>query len=54
MTAAIDTPMIEVENLAKSFVLHNQGGALLPVLDAVSLQVRAGECVVLQGPSGAG
>ncbi len=54
MIAAIDTPMIEVENLAKSFVLHNQGGVLLPVLDAVSLQVRAGECVVLQGPSGAG
>ena len=47
-------PVIEVENLAKSFVLHNQGGALLPVLNAVSLRVHAGECVVLQGPSGAG
>lgn len=54
MNTVTPATMIEVDRLAKSFVLHNQGGALLPVLNEVSLQVHAGECVVLQGPSGAG
>ncbi|MEZ5854131.1 MAG: phosphonate C-P lyase system protein PhnL [Hyphomicrobiaceae bacterium] len=48
------TAMIDVENAAKTFVLHNQGGARLPVLANVSLRVNAGEAVVLSGPSGAG
>jgi len=47
-------PMLEVENLSKTFVLHNQHGVSLPVLGAVSLTVRGGECLVLNGPSGAG
>lgn len=46
--------MIRVENLAKRFVLHNQGAAELPVLEGVSLDVGAGECVALDGASGAG
>ena len=46
--------MIEVENLRKCFVLHNQGGARLPVFDHVSFSVGAGEAVVLTGPSGTG
>ena len=46
--------MIEVRNLAKSFRLHNQGGAELRVLRGRSFEVRAGECVALQGRSGAG
>jgi alpha-D-ribose 1-methylphosphonate 5-triphosphate synthase subunit PhnL len=45
---------IEVSGLAKSFVLHNQGGAELQVLSRRSLEVRAGECVALQGRSGSG
>jgi len=48
------TTMIEVEGAAKTFVLHNQGGIRLPVLANVSMQVAAGEAVVLAGPSGAG
>ncbi len=46
--------MIEVRGLSKTFVLHNQGGAELPVLEAVCLSVAPGECVALRGASGAG
>ena len=46
--------MIRVENLSKSFTLHNQGGAVLPVMQAASLAVGEGECVALVGSSGAG
>lgn len=46
--------MIEIENLCKSFTLHNQGAAVLPVLAGASLRVAAGECVALTGASGAG
>jgi alpha-D-ribose 1-methylphosphonate 5-triphosphate synthase subunit PhnL len=48
------TTMIEVENVAKTFTLHNQGGVHLPVLAHATLKVAAGEAVVLAGPSGAG
>lgn len=46
--------LLYAERLSKRFVLHHQGGAEIPVLDAVSLGVKAGECVALQGPSGSG
>lgn len=45
---------ITVTDVSKTFVLHNQGGAQLPVLDDMSFHVDAGECVVLFGPSGCG
>jgi alpha-D-ribose 1-methylphosphonate 5-triphosphate synthase subunit PhnL len=48
------TVMIEVENLAKTFTLHLQGGVRIPVLEHVDLAVHEGECVALYGPSGAG
>ncbi len=48
------TTMIAVENVGKTFVLHNQSGLRLSVLENVSLSVDAGETVVLSGPSGAG
>jgi alpha-D-ribose 1-methylphosphonate 5-triphosphate synthase subunit PhnL len=46
--------MIKVDDVAKTFVLHNQSGIRLPVLTDVALEVGAGEAVVLSGPSGAG
>jgi alpha-D-ribose 1-methylphosphonate 5-triphosphate synthase subunit PhnL len=46
--------MIRIENLSKAFTLHNQGGAVIPVMAAASLTVWPGECVGLTGPSGAG
>ncbi|KQB11852.1 phosphonate C-P lyase system protein PhnL [Rhodobacter capsulatus] len=46
--------MIEIENLCKSFTLHNQGAAVLPVLAGAHLRVDPGECVALTGASGSG
>ncbi|WP_456716996.1 phosphonate C-P lyase system protein PhnL [Bradyrhizobium sp. USDA 4353] len=48
------TVMLNVENARKTFTMHLQGGISLPVVQGVSFQVAAGECVVLSGPSGAG
>lgn len=46
--------MIHVENLSKSFTLHNQGGTVIPVMAGADLHVCPGECVGLIGQSGAG
>jgi alpha-D-ribose 1-methylphosphonate 5-triphosphate synthase subunit PhnL len=46
--------MIHVENLAKNFTLHNQGGAVIPVIEGAGFSVAPGECVALTGESGAG
>jgi alpha-D-ribose 1-methylphosphonate 5-triphosphate synthase subunit PhnL len=46
--------MIHVENVSKTFVLHQQNGVRLPVLQTASLEVSNGECVVLHGHSGSG
>ena len=46
--------MIAVENLSKSFTLHNQGGAVIPVMEGAALNVAPGECIALTGSSGAG
>ncbi|WP_129954375.1 MULTISPECIES: phosphonate C-P lyase system protein PhnL [unclassified Rahnella] len=48
------TTKLRVENLSKTFVLHNQNSARLPVFSHASLTVNAGECVVLHGQSGSG
>lgn len=46
--------MIELQNVSKTFTLHNQGSAVINVMSGVSLSVQAGECVALTGASGAG
>lgn len=46
--------MIHIENLSKTFTLHNQGGTVLHVMRGANLTVNAGECVGLTGQSGAG
>ena len=46
--------MIEIRNLSKSFTLHNQGSAVIPVMAGAALTVASGECVGLIGNSGAG
>ncbi len=48
------TMQIRVEHLSKTFVLHQQNGVRLPVLQDASLKVNGGECVVLHGHSGSG
>lgn len=45
---------LKVSDVHKTFVLHNQNGIRLPVLSGASLNVAAGECVVLHGRSGSG
>ena len=47
-------PVLTVEGLAKTFVLHTQGGVRLPVFDGAAFAVAPGDCVVLAGPSGSG
>jgi len=46
--------MLHTDALAKTFTLHLQGGVRIPVLADIGLQLHAGECVVLAGPSGVG
>jgi len=51
---ATDTALVTVTGVGKTFVMHLRAGATLPVLREVSFEVHAGECVVLDGPSGIG
>lgn len=46
--------MIDLQDVSKTFTLHNQGSAVIEVLGGVTLSVRPGECVALTGASGAG
>ncbi|MBB3949099.1 phosphonate C-P lyase system protein PhnL [Aureimonas jatrophae] len=46
--------LLSVDGVAKSFTMHLRGGLRLPVVRNVAFSLRAGECVVLGGPSGVG
>ena len=46
--------MIKILDLSKTFTLHNQSGAVIPVMQGAALTVGRGECVGLVGASGAG
>jgi alpha-D-ribose 1-methylphosphonate 5-triphosphate synthase subunit PhnL len=47
-------PILELSGVSKHFTLHHRSGAVLRVLDNANVNVDAGECVVLDGPSGMG
>jgi alpha-D-ribose 1-methylphosphonate 5-triphosphate synthase subunit PhnL len=53
-TLAIAQSVLRLEGVSKNFTLHLREGLVLPVVQDVSLEVAAGECVVLDGPSGIG
>jgi alpha-D-ribose 1-methylphosphonate 5-triphosphate synthase subunit PhnL len=46
--------VLKIENLSKSFVLHQQAGARIPVFDGLHAALNAGEAVAVTGPSGRG
>lgn len=46
--------LLQMRGVSKRFTLHHQNGISLSVLDQVDLSIHAGECVVLDGPSGMG
>lgn len=47
-------PMLRVEGLGKTFILHQQGGLALEVIRELSFDLYAGEVLALAGPSGLG
>jgi len=49
-----DNVSLRITGLAKTFTLHNQGSAVIPVFGGLELDVFPGECVVLAGRSGVG
>ena len=46
--------MIAISNLSKSFTLHNQGAAVIRVMEGAAFAVAPGVCLGLIGASGAG
>ncbi|MGL4301961.1 MAG: phosphonate C-P lyase system protein PhnL [Sphingomonas sp.] len=54
MASGTSLPALQLRGLAKTFTLHNQHGAIIPVFDNLALDVHPGECVVLAGRSGVG
>ena len=48
------SPMLKVQNLAKTFTLHTQNATVLPVFAAINFTLNAKDCIALTGASGAG
>jgi alpha-D-ribose 1-methylphosphonate 5-triphosphate synthase subunit PhnL len=47
-------PLLQVENLSKTFILHTQGGKRIEALENISFNLVEGEILGLAGKSGAG
>ena len=52
--ALVPGTLVALRGVAKRFVLHLRGGVELRVVEGASLELRAGACTVLDGPSGIG
>ena len=50
----MNQPVLRVSDLNKSFTMHLQSGKEISVLNGLEFEVHGGECVVLDGSSGAG
>jgi alpha-D-ribose 1-methylphosphonate 5-triphosphate synthase subunit PhnL len=50
----MNSPVLQVQDLSKSFTLHHQGEVSFHAFEHISFDVTSGECVVLVGESGAG
>ena len=48
------SPILQIQDISKEFILHAQEGARLPVFDRVSFDLYPGDCLALTGPSGIG
>ena len=46
--------LLQVEDLNKSFTLHNLGGKIIKGFETISFHLSCGEVLSLSGPSGAG
>ncbi|MBO6827437.1 MAG: phosphonate C-P lyase system protein PhnL [Sneathiella sp.] len=46
--------MLKVTNVGKSFTLHTQGSAEIPVFKDINFNLSGGDCIALTGASGAG
>ncbi len=53
-TIATTSPLLSVENLAKTFRLHNRGGVEVKGFSRVNFSLERGKLLALIGPSGSG
>ena len=47
-------PLLDIDDLSKTFTLFNQGGAKIDVFQSLNLRIEPGDCIVLDGVSGVG
>lgn len=47
-------PLLALQDVSKSFTMHQRGSTLIPVMKDVTFSLQPGQCAVLAGPSGIG